>query len=106
VRVFLGDPRFAQAEEDAYWLEAVNDQALWVSTTDKCSIASMLAEPFDFRAPPGGLHFVQFIPPGCQQCDGITAAIHAVRAAHPELATRWTRIAVPKTVGRVSDDGG
>jgi hypothetical protein len=101
---YLRDPAFAKAEEEAYWLEAVDDQAMWVHTADKCSIASMLAEPFDFRAPPGGLHFVQFIPPGCRQCGDITAAIRAVRAAHPDLPTRWTRIAVPKTIGRVSDD--
>ena len=101
---FLGDPAFARADEDAYWLEVVNGQPLWVTTADKCAIASMLAEPFDFRAPPGGLHFVQFVAPGCRQCADIDTAIRAVRTGHRELPTRWTRITVPKAVGRVRGD--
>ena len=64
----------------------------------------MLAGGLNFRAPPGGIQFVQFVMPECVECEQISAAIEAVISAHPALPVRWVRITVPRSVGPLRDD--
>jgi hypothetical protein len=100
----LNDPIFAQAEKEAYWGEVTDGTFYSVPWLDKCSQASMLREPFSFRAPPGGLLFVQYLAPACDECDKLTTAISGVILAHPELPVRWARIRVPGNIGSLKSN--
>jgi len=95
---------FEAMEREAYWGELVDDQFYRVPWLDKCSQASMVSIPLDFRAPRGGLLFVQFETQQCDECDAIATAIRDVTAAHPALPVRWIRIDVPRNVGRLRRD--
>lgn len=98
----LGAPVFLQAEREAYWGEIVDGAFHRVPVLDKCSIAVMLDATTDFRAPPQGLLFVQFIVPDCDECTRITRAIQTVIDANPQLAVRWLQVTVPGSVGKLA----
>ncbi|HET7845013.1 MAG TPA: hypothetical protein VFL14_12740 [Xanthomonadales bacterium] len=100
-RKVLSDPIFAHAEKHGFWLEGGYG---FIPDLDKCSLSSMLEAPVDVRAAPGGLSFVQFRMPGCAECAQVTAAIEALRVAHPEIPVRWLVIDVPKSIGKLRPD--
>lgn len=100
----LGDPVFAEAERNAYWGEVVDGNFYRVPELDRCSQAAMLSGGLNFRAPQGGIQFVQFVAPKCDECDRISAAIERIIADHPALPVRWVRIAVPRSVGTLRED--
>lgn len=100
----LERPAFVQAESDAYWGEVLDDAYYEIPNLDKCSQAAMLDGDLNFHAPPGGIQFVQFVVPECDECEQISAAIEAVIADHPALPVRWVRIAVPRSVGTLRKD--
>lgn len=96
---YLSDPVFERVERSAYWGEVVDTTFYLVPELDSCSQAAMVEPPLSFEAPRGGLLFVQFVAPGCEDCIEVTAAIEGVIAAHPTLPVRWVRIDVPREVG-------
>jgi hypothetical protein len=108
-RVMLGTPPakvltdsvFAQVEAEAYWAEVEGGQYYRIPWLDACSQASMLKEPLSFRAPPGGLLFIQYLASSCKECERLTSAIRGVIAANPAAPVRWVRIRVPVGVGRL-----
>lgn len=100
----LGRDAFLQAERDAYWGEVVDDAYYEIPNLDKCSQAAMLEGGLNFRAPSGGIQFVQFVMPKCIECEQISAAIETVIAEHPAVPVRWVRIKVPRSVGTLRDD--
>ena len=108
-RVMLGTPTakvltdsiFAQVEAEAYWAEVEGGQYYRIPWLDACSQASMLKEPLSFRAPPGGLLFIQYLASSCTECERLTSAIRGVIATNPAVPVRWVRIRVPVGVGRL-----
>jgi len=97
----LSGDLFVQAENDAFWYEIVGDAGYQIPELDRCSIASMLSEPFSFRAPPGGLLFVQLLAPRCTECDALGSAIESVLRFNPDMSVRWVKINVPRNIGRL-----
>jgi hypothetical protein len=95
----LEDPAFERVDREGYWTEVAEGAFYKIPWLDKCSQASMLRDPFDFHAPKNGLLFVQYLPPACNECKALTAAIHRVVVAHPELPVRWVQIVVPRSIG-------
>lgn len=90
---------FRKVEAEAYWAE-VSGGGFWrVPWLDTCAQASMLREPLSFRAPAGGLLFVQYLAPLCSECVGLTIAIQGVIDANPTMPVRWVRINVPPGIG-------
>ncbi len=94
------EPALITADREGYWGEVVDDRYYRVPWAGRCSQASMFAEPMDFRAPPGGLAFIEYRSPGCVECVGIEAAITRLIAAHPELPVRWVQVEVGPSIGR------
>ena len=99
----LDDPVFAQARKEAFWLEAEGDGVYSIPWLDTCSQASMLDRSVDFRAPSGGILFMQYVATNCTECDALTGAITRFIGAHPEMKVRWVEVRVPASVG--STDG-
>jgi hypothetical protein len=92
----LADPAFDRAEEASYWSEVVGGHVFHIPEVAPCLIDSMVDKRLSFRAPTGGLLFVQLIGEGCRECRAIEAAIESVVDQHPQLAVRWVQIEVPK----------
>ncbi len=92
-------PAFRKVEREAYWGEVSGGGYYRVPWLDACSQASMLRDPLLFRAPAGGLLFVQYLSPICSECTSIATAIHGVINANPALPVRWVRISVPPEIG-------
>lgn len=100
----LLDPAFVEAEAEAYWVEVVGDAGYQVPDFTACDIAAMLGQAPSFRAPPGGLLFVQFVTEECDACDGVERAIDALVALHPDLPVRWMRVRLPAAVQATGSD--
>jgi hypothetical protein len=99
----LDDPAFVQVRKEAFWLEAEGDGMYWIPWLDKCSQASMLDRDLDFRAPPSGILFVQYVAWNCAQCDALTGAVTRFIEARPDMQVRWVQVRVPGSVGRVGN---
>jgi len=93
---------FRKVEAEAYWGEVSGDSYYQIPWLDACSQASMLREPLSFRAPVGGLLFVQYVAPLCSECAGLAIAIQGVIDANPALPVRWVRISVPPDIGSLT----
>ena len=96
----LVDPIFAELEKTAFWFEVVDGSGYMIPELDRCSIAAMLDEPFSFKAPQGGLLFVQFTAAECEECGLIGTAIQTVSDLNPEISVAWVQIEVPVAFGR------
>lgn len=96
----LVDPIFAELEKTAFWFEVVDGSGYMIPELDRCSIVSMLDEPFSFKAPQGGLLFVQFTAAECEECELIGTAIQAVSGLNPEVPVAWVQIEVPAAFDR------
>ena len=100
----LSAPAFRKVEREAYWGEVVEGSYYMIPWLDACSQASMLHDPLSFRAPGGGLLFVQYLAPACTECADITMAIQEVIDANPMLPVRWVRISVSPEIGTLTSD--
>lgn len=100
----LASPAFRKAEQQAYWGEFSGGRYDRIPWLDACSQASMMREPLSFRAPAGGLLFVQYVAPLCSECIGLGSAIRNLIDANPALPVRWVRITVPANIGSLTSD--
>jgi hypothetical protein len=98
-RGLLADPVFGVLEKQAFWGEVMDDGYYLVPNVDKCNQASMFRGGLDFRAPSGGLLFVQYVADRCADCSATAAAIEGVIRENPQLPVRWIRVAVPRSIG-------
>lgn len=101
----LGDPLFEESAGTAFWSEVVNDRYYELATFSSCSQTEWLGDDFNFRAPAGGLLFVQYVTPHCPGCERVSAAIQHTLDAHPDLPARWVQYDLASTTGKWCNAG-
>ncbi len=97
----LSSAALLKADQEAYWSEVAENRFYQIPWLDKCSQASMLREPFNFRAPKGGFLFVQYIAVNCDECALLTGAIRQLITTHPDIPLRWVQVQVSGGIGHV-----
>ncbi len=98
-RKLLSGGAFEVAEDRGYWVEGFGGEIDFIPHWDKCTIASHLPPTFSFRAPEGGLLFVQF-GTTCTDCVSVSRDITAVIEGNPHMPVRWLQTDVPEPAAK------